>query len=88
MVGMRTSTRTGAGMAVAAMLFVQLGLAASIGLFDRLGPEGAAWLRLAWAGVLLLVIVRPRRSWFTRSSLVELTGLPSSTGESAVPRKP
>ena len=70
MVDMRTSTRTGAGMAVAAMLFVQLGLAASIGLFDRLGPEGAAWLRLAWAGVLLLVIVRPRRSWFTRSSLL------------------
>lgn len=52
------------------MIFVQLGLAASVGLFDRLGPEGAAWLRLAWAGVLLLVIVRPRPSWFTRTSLL------------------
>ena len=38
------------------MLCVQLGLAASVGLFDRIGPEGAAWLRLAWAGVILLVL--------------------------------
>jgi inner membrane transporter RhtA len=30
--------------------------------------EGAAWLRLAWAGVLLLLIVRPKRAAFTRSS--------------------
>ena len=43
-------------MALASMLCVQLGLAASVGLFDQLGPEGAAWLRLAWAGVLLLVL--------------------------------
>lgn len=70
-----TSTRAGAGMAVAAMIFVQLGLAASVGLFDRLGPEGAAWLRLAWAGVLLLVVVRPRPSWFTRTSLIAGIGL-------------
>jgi inner membrane transporter RhtA len=57
------------------MVFVQLGLAASVGLFDSLGPEGAAWLRLAWAGVLLLVLVRPRRSWFTRSSLLACVAL-------------
>lgn len=57
-------------MAVSAMVFVQLGLAASVGLFDSLGPEGAAWLRLAWAGVLVLVLVRPRRAWFSRSSLL------------------
>ena len=44
----------GAALALAAMLCVQLGLAASVGLFDQIGPEGAAWLRLAWAGVLLL----------------------------------
>jgi inner membrane transporter RhtA len=56
-------------MAVAAMLSVQLGLAASVGLFDRVGPEGAAWLRLAWAGLLLAVLVRPRRSWFTPAGL-------------------
>lgn len=50
------------------MLCVQLGLAVSVSLFDRIGPEGAAWLRLAWAGVLMLVIVRPRRKAFTRRS--------------------
>ena len=47
-------------MAVASMTCVQLGLAASVGLFDQIGPEGAAWLRLAWAGVIVLVLVRPR----------------------------
>lgn len=63
-------TRQGVALAVAAMALVQLGLAASVGLFDRIGAEGAAWLRLAWAGVLLLVVVRPRRSWYARSDLI------------------
>jgi inner membrane transporter RhtA len=54
-------------MAVAAILCVQLGLAASVGLFDRIGSEGATCLRLAWAGLLLLVLVRPRPSQFSRS---------------------
>jgi inner membrane transporter RhtA len=57
------------------MLCVQLGLAASVGLFDRIGPTGAAWLRLAWAGVLLLVLVRPRPSAFTRSGLLACVAL-------------
>ncbi|MGW4489677.1 EamA family transporter [Amycolatopsis sp. NPDC004368] len=68
-------TRSGAALAVAAMLCVQLGLAVSVGLFDRVGPEGAAWLRLAWAGVLLLVLVRPRPSSFSRSALLACVGL-------------
>jgi inner membrane transporter RhtA len=66
---MRSQTRTGAGMAVASMLCVQLGLAASVGLIDRIGAEGAAWLRLFWAGVLMLVIVRPRPAQFSRTAL-------------------
>jgi inner membrane transporter RhtA len=70
-----SSSRTGATLAVAAMLCVQLGLAVSVGLFDRVGPEGAAWLRLAWAGVLLLVVVRPRPSSFRRSTFVACCGL-------------
>jgi inner membrane transporter RhtA len=57
-------------MAVTSMLCVQLGLAVSVGLFDRIGPEGAAWLRLAWAGVIVLVLVRPRRSDLTRRGLL------------------
>jgi inner membrane transporter RhtA len=68
--GSGRSGRAGAGMAVASMTLVQLGLAGSVGLFDDVGPEGAAWLRLAWAGVLLLVLVRPRSADFTRSALV------------------
>ncbi|MFC0005026.1 EamA family transporter [Micromonospora siamensis] len=67
--GTTTSARAGTAMAVASMTCVQLGLAASVGLFDAVGPEGTAWLRLAWAGVLLAVLVRPRPSAFTRSAL-------------------
>lgn len=65
----RSSARAGAGLALASMLCVQLGLAASVGLIDVLGPEGTAWLRLAWAGVLLLVLVRPRLSHFSGPGL-------------------
>ncbi|MFB9690944.1 EamA family transporter [Amycolatopsis plumensis] len=72
---MPSSSRTGATLAVAAMLCVQLGLAVSVGLFDRIGPEGAAWLRLAWAGVLLLVVVRPRPSSFRRSTFAACCAL-------------
>ena len=56
-------------MAVASMLCVQLGLAASIGLIDEIGADGAAWLRLSWAGVLLLIVVRPRPSAFSREAI-------------------
>lgn len=73
--GFATSAKAGASMAVAAILLVQLGLAVSVGLFDRVGPEGAAFLRLAWAGVLLLVIVRPRPSQFSRRGLVACVAL-------------
>ncbi|WP_457206707.1 EamA family transporter [Nocardioides sp. P5_C9_2] len=61
-------SRSGASLAVASMLCVQLGLAASVGLIDDLGATGTAWLRLSWAGVLLLVVVRPRRHLFTREA--------------------
>ncbi|WP_372666028.1 EamA family transporter [Amycolatopsis kentuckyensis] len=72
---MPPTTRSGATLAVAAMLCVQLGLAVSIGLFDRIGPEGAAWLRLAWAGVLLVVLVRPRPSSFRRTTFAACAAL-------------
>jgi inner membrane transporter RhtA len=70
-----SGARTGATLALASMTCVQLGLAASVGLFDRVGPEGTAFLRLAWAGVLLAVLVRPRPSWFTRSGLLACVAL-------------
>jgi inner membrane transporter RhtA len=76
----RSSARTGASMAVASMLCVQLGLAASIGLIDEIGAGGAAWLRLAWAAVLLLVIVRPRPSSFSREAVRASVALGVATG--------
>jgi inner membrane transporter RhtA len=72
---MRSQARTGTTMALASMLLVQLGLAASVGLIDRIGAEGAAWLRLSWAGVILLVLVRPRLRSFSRSSLLTTVAL-------------
>jgi inner membrane transporter RhtA len=56
-------------MAVAAMVLVQLGSAVSVRLLDRIGADSAAWLRLAWAAVLLLVLVRPKVWRFTRPAL-------------------
>jgi inner membrane transporter RhtA len=46
-------------MAIASMLCVQAGLAVSIGLSEQLGAEGVAWLRLAWAGLIVLILARP-----------------------------
>ncbi|MEW5812291.1 MAG: EamA family transporter [Actinomycetota bacterium] len=60
--------RAGALMAVGAMVCVQLGLAIGVTLIDDIGVEGVAWLRLVWAGVLLLILVRPRRAAFTGRS--------------------
>jgi inner membrane transporter RhtA len=65
-----TSPRSGAALAVVAMVCVQLGLAVSVGLIERLGADGTAWLRLAWAGLVLAVLVRPRLGEFTRRGLL------------------
>lgn len=63
-----THARNGAFMAIAAMCSVQLGAAIAVGLIDDIGADGAAWLRLFWAAILLLILVRPRPSSFTRST--------------------
>jgi inner membrane transporter RhtA len=63
-----SSARVGASMAAAAMLCVQLGLAVAINLVDDLGVAGTAWLRLAWAALILLLLVRPRPSDFSASA--------------------
>jgi len=62
-------------MAMGSMLCVQVGLAVAVALIDRIGVEGAAWLRLAWAGVLMLVIVRPRPAAFTRKTFLVCVAL-------------
>ena len=62
--------RGGALMAAASMSCVQLGLALSVRLFDQLSPLGVAGLRLAWAGVLLVALIRPRLRDFTGKDLL------------------
>jgi inner membrane transporter RhtA len=57
-------------MAVGSMSCVQLGLALSVHLFGQLGPLGVTGLRLAWAGLILVVLVRPRPRQFTRGDLL------------------
>jgi inner membrane transporter RhtA len=70
---MTGSARAGTALAVASMACVQLGLAASVALFDRIGPAGVAWLRLAWAGALFVVLIRPSR--FTGKGLLAAVAL-------------
>jgi inner membrane transporter RhtA len=70
----------GALLAVGSMSCVQLGLALSVHLFGQLGPLGVAGLRLAWAGVILLVLVRPRPRDFTRRDLLACGVLGVVTG--------
>jgi inner membrane transporter RhtA len=70
----------GALLAVGSMSCVQLGLALSVHLFGQLGPLGVAGLRLAWAGLLLPVLVRPRRRDFTGRDLLACGVLGVVTG--------
>ena len=77
----RTSqARSGALLATTSIVCVQLGLAVSVGLIDRLGPDGVAWLRLVWAGAILLAIGRPWRVRFTRSAFMASVLLGLATG--------
>jgi len=48
------------GLIVAAAVSPQIGAALAVTLFDQLGPAGAAFLRLAFAAIVLLAIWRPR----------------------------
>jgi inner membrane transporter RhtA len=57
-------------MAVGSIICVQAGLALSVPLFGQIGPLGAVWLRLAWAAVVLLVVIRPRPWRFRRPILL------------------
>ena len=48
------------GLVLAAAASLQVGAAFAVTLFDELGPAGAAFLRLAFAAVILWAIWRPR----------------------------
>lgn len=71
----RAAARTGALLALASMFCVQLGVVAAFSVFDRIGPDGAAWLRLTWAGLIFLVLVRPRPLQLPRRDLLACLAL-------------
>ncbi|NIY62626.1 drug/metabolite transporter permease [Streptomyces malaysiensis] len=51
------------------MATVQLGSALAVPMFAHLGVLGTAGLRVTWAGLLLLILVRPRRRDFAGRDL-------------------
>src|SRR6266487_4683414 len=67
--------RAGALMAVGSMATVQVGLALSVPLFGEIGPLRVVWLRLAWAAVILIVVIRPRPWRFRRQILLATVAL-------------
>lgn len=68
------------GLAVAAMLSVQLCSALSVDLISTVGPAGTAWLRLSIGAVIFLVLGRPPLRSVRRHDVPALVGLGITTG--------
>jgi inner membrane transporter RhtA len=68
------------GLAVTAILSVQLGSALSVDLIAAVGPAGTAWLRLSVGAVILLLIARPPLRSVRRGDVLPLLGLGITTG--------
>ena len=68
------------GLAVAAMLSVQLGAALSVDLIETVGPAGTAWLRLTIGALIFLALARPPRRAVRRRDVPTLLGLGVTTG--------
>jgi inner membrane transporter RhtA len=68
------------GLAVAAMLSVQLGSALSVNLISTVGAAGTAWLRLSIGAVIFLVLARAPMRRVRRHDLPMLLGLGVTTG--------
>jgi inner membrane transporter RhtA len=65
----RSGRAVGLGLALAAMAMIQLGVALSDPLFDRIGPSGVVALRLTLGALLLWPVARPRLRGRTRADL-------------------
>jgi inner membrane transporter RhtA len=68
------------GLAMAAMLSVQLGSALSVHLISTVGPAGTAWLRLSIGAVVFLALARPPLRAVRRRDVPALLGLGVTTG--------
>ena len=74
------SRASGVGLAVAAMVTIQLGAALSDPMFDRIGPAGVVALRLALAALILWPIARPRIRGRSREDVAAAVGLGVCSG--------
>ena len=63
------------GLAVAAMLSIQLGSALSVDLIGTVGPAGTAWLRLSAGALIFLALARPPLRSVRRDDVPALLGL-------------
>ena len=68
------------GLAVAAMLSVQLSSALSVDLIASVGPAGTAWLRLSVGALIFLAVARPPLRALRRRDIPVLLGLGVATG--------
>lgn len=68
------------GLAIGAMISVQLGSALSVDLISTVGAAGTAWLRLSMGAVILIALARPPLTEVRRGDLPVLLGLGVATG--------
>ena len=68
------------GLAIAAMLSIQLGSALSVDLIDSVGPAGTAWLRLSMGALIFLLLARPPLREIRRQDVPVLIALGITTG--------
>ena len=68
------------GLAVSAMLSVQLGSALSVHLISTVGPAGTAWLRLSAGALIFLALARPPLRSIRRHDVPAIVGLGVTTG--------
>jgi inner membrane transporter RhtA len=68
------------GLALAAMLSVQLGSALSVHLVPAVCPAGTAWLRLSMGALIFLALARPPLRAIRLHDVPPLLGLGVTTG--------
>jgi inner membrane transporter RhtA len=68
------------GLAMTAMLSVQLGSALSVHLISAVGPAGTAWLRLSMGALIFVALTRPPLRAVRRHDVAALLGLGATTG--------